>query len=259
MANRSSRVGRFATFSGRDFGFARCVQVQAYESGLGLSNLEGCLLAAFKLQDEHLDQFEYVFCLFIEFVPSFRETLQNNAGIFILTDIIYTLLPMTIILKLHRPRRERIVISFLMALGFLATFATIPKIIRASTYGFRTDPTYLSSDVLLWSLVEVHVGIIAACVPTLRSVFEAGLRSVGLLGSCTQEVEMKSVEFGDIGDGDEERKGEDCAQQRTNGAYGLGTRDEDDHPEKFTWLKTSTARASRDYETAHSKETLPKI
>jgi hypothetical protein len=63
-----------------------------------------------------------------------------------------------------------------MALGFLATAATIPKILSVKQHGFKGDATYLSSDILLWSLLEVNLGIIAACVPTLRGPFKSALK-----------------------------------------------------------------------------------
>jgi hypothetical protein len=80
-----------------------------------------------------------------------------------------------------------VVICFLMALGFLATAATIPKMVSVAKYGFHGDTTYRASDALLWSLLEVNLGIIAACVPTLRGPFERGLKSWGLINSCQSE------------------------------------------------------------------------
>lgn len=35
----------------------------------------------------------------------------------------------------------------------------------------------------MWSALEIYLGIIAACVPVLKSVFEATLKKLGILGS----------------------------------------------------------------------------
>jgi hypothetical protein len=79
-----------------------------------------------------------------------------------------------------------------MALGFLATAATIPKLLSVKQHGFKGDATYFSSDILLWSLLEVNLGIIAACVPTLRGPFESALKRWG--GTRVTQLAMKPMD-----------------------------------------------------------------
>jgi hypothetical protein len=117
----------------------------------------------------------------------------RQAAYFLATDIIYSCLPIVIISKLQRPLLERILICFLMALGFFAAAAIIPKIIKTKKYGFLSDATFLSSDILLWTLLEVYIGVIAACIPTLRRPLESALRGMGLLPNC--DAETKNLEF----------------------------------------------------------------
>lgn len=111
------------------------------------------------------------------------------------TDIIYTFIPVIIIGRIHRPLRERLVICFLMALGLLATAATLPKLVGVVKFGFKVDLTYRSSDALLWSTLEVNIGIIAACVPTLRRPFESALRRCGWVNSSQMGPDLESLEF----------------------------------------------------------------
>lgn len=99
-----------------------------------------------------------------------------------------------IISRIHRPLRERLVICFLMALGLLATAATLPKLVSVAKFGFKGDLTYRASDALLWSSLEVNLGIIAACVPTLRAPFETALRRCGWIRSSQIGPELESLE-----------------------------------------------------------------
>ena len=90
---------------------------------------------------------------------------------------VFSLVPLTFITKLRRPLRERIVISFLMAMGIMATGAAICKVVLAKAFAgaVRQDFLYYVADYVLLAWVEVYLSIIAVCVPTLKSLFQKGL------------------------------------------------------------------------------------
>ena len=70
-----------------------------------------------------------------------------------------------------------------MALGILAAIASIIKITKVRKYGTNRD-MYDGIDLALWSVVEAQVGIIAACVPCLKSPSERVMRRLGFLSTC---------------------------------------------------------------------------
>lgn len=95
-----------------------------------------------------------------------------------------------------------------MALGFLAAAATVPKLVRAVKVGFEGDLTYLASDALLWSSLEVNLGLIAACVPTLRAPFERALQRCGW--GNTNEIGQEGKSLGSS----ERVSGRNCSSER---------------------------------------------
>jgi hypothetical protein len=126
-----------------------------------------------------------------------------------------------------------------MALGFLATAATIPKIISVKYYGFKGDATFHTSDVLLWSLLEVNLGIIAACVPTLRGPFETALKQWGLI-SATQ-LGTKPTSPGYQRQGHEQR----MPPRRPSDSQFSMPWDKKVPVEKASWLEISTDDLSK--------------
>lgn len=102
---------------------------------------------------------------------------------FVLTDVIFATLPIFFISKIRRPTREKIVLCFLMALGLLCAAVVIPKLIVLRDFSSMSDFTYTSAWGMLCNQIEVFIGIIAACIPVLKSFFEKALRKIGLMAS----------------------------------------------------------------------------
>jgi hypothetical protein len=98
---------------------------------------------------------------------------------YLATDIVFSFLPILFIRKIRRPMREKLVLGLLMALGLLCSAAVIPKLISLRAFGSNPDFTYNSQGVVVWSALEMYLGIIAVCIPVLRNHFEAGLRRLG--------------------------------------------------------------------------------
>ncbi|PGH04881.1 hypothetical protein AJ79_06966 [Helicocarpus griseus UAMH5409] len=103
-----------------------------------------------------------------------------NAAIFTFMDLVFALMPIKLVWQLQRSIREKILISCLMAMGLLATASVCVKMTTFTKVG-QGDP--LSSTVypsFLAKLEEV-LGIIAACMPCLKSPAERLLRRIGVL------------------------------------------------------------------------------
>src|ERR1700761_4455863 len=98
--------------------------------------------------------------------------------IFIACDIFFSLVPIMLIRRLNRPLRERIVVIILMGMGLLASAAAIFKLADTYNYGKSgaQDFLYVIYKYTLCAYFEIHISIIAACVPFLKSMFERILR-----------------------------------------------------------------------------------
>ncbi|KAH7028257.1 hypothetical protein B0J12DRAFT_684233 [Macrophomina phaseolina] len=98
----------------------------------------------------------------------------------IIQDCVLSLIPIAFLKKLRRPLAERIVVACLMALGLTASAAAIIKLSHLNQFGITGDT--LRDLILLnkWSKIEEQLGIVATCIPPLKSSVERVLRRLGL-------------------------------------------------------------------------------
>jgi hypothetical protein len=89
----------------------------------------------------------------------------------ILTDVAIISLPISIVLKLQMPLKQKLGVASMFALGF---FVVIASIIRA--YYSKMNETMLTCTV---SMVETAVAIIATCLPALRTLILGHISRVG--------------------------------------------------------------------------------
>ncbi|KAK3305600.1 uncharacterized protein B0T15DRAFT_555880 [Chaetomium strumarium] len=118
--------------------------------------------------------------------PSVRRTkcysraTYRNFGLFnvacnILTDISFATLPIPLIWNLQLQRRVRIYLIAILSGGYFAVALGIAKGIFIIAYVKETDGTFFPWAPFLGSL-QLDIGIIAACAPTLRPLLGRALR-----------------------------------------------------------------------------------
>jgi len=115
-----------------------------------------------------------------------QKTVSNvGSAINITTDILLSLAPTTFLFKLNRPLRERVFVCILMALGLVASVASIVKTVIVQNW----DPTDMSGEVdfqatsitiCTWTALELLIGLLAACVPAMKNILQQCLGKVGL-------------------------------------------------------------------------------
>ncbi|KAK1829563.1 hypothetical protein QBC39DRAFT_413250 [Podospora conica] len=105
------------------------------------------------------------------------------AGMTVGTDFILALLPMGFIFQLQRSMRERVTVAFVMALGIVASVASVCKIVSVLTDELTGDGLVDGVTVTFWGILEIQLGIIAACIPCLKRLAELWLRRIGLITS----------------------------------------------------------------------------
>jgi len=89
-------------------------------------------------------------------------SIYVTAAITILTDVIFSLLPLKFIVHIQRPLREKIALSFVMCLGLLATVASIVKTTLVKDYGVTGDTLVDGVGITLWSIMEMQLGYVQA-------------------------------------------------------------------------------------------------
>ncbi|RAL12254.1 uncharacterized protein BO97DRAFT_470459 [Aspergillus homomorphus CBS 101889] len=91
-----------------------------------------------------------------------------NAAFQISTDLLLVILPMPVLAKLQIPKRQKVALILIFALGF---FVCATSIIRLTTIVHLVrSPDFTEGNGLAatWSFIECNVAIICACLPPLR-------------------------------------------------------------------------------------------
>ncbi|TQV94865.1 CFEM domain-containing protein [Cordyceps javanica] len=92
----------------------------------------------------------------------------SNAGASVLIDILMIAAPLSQITKLQLHWRKKIGVIIMFLTG---TFVTIVSILRLrSLVGFANsrNPTWDQWEIAYWSTIEVNIGMICTCLPSLR-------------------------------------------------------------------------------------------
>ncbi|KAK7981472.1 hypothetical protein PG988_003710 [Apiospora saccharicola] len=112
---------------------------------------------------------------------SLKTAALVGAIVSICTDIMLSLAPITFLWNLKRPLRERVVIGCLMSLGMLAGISSLVKILMIGKFGSPgLDGPALNVTISTWTVLEQILGVIAACTPFCKPVFERCLRACGV-------------------------------------------------------------------------------
>ncbi|OCK73350.1 hypothetical protein K432DRAFT_313029, partial [Lepidopterella palustris CBS 459.81] len=134
----------------------------------------------------------------------------------IVTDVWIIGLPIKTIISIQRPLRDKIGLCFIFGIGIFSLSASIVRIqlIGLFEQNEESDVVYNTLMINLWSIIEVNVGIICACIPALkplisRSQLERSRSSAPQRGtkSSGSGIFMKMASFMSArGDGVSDRK-----------------------------------------------------
>ncbi|PKY07982.1 FAD/NAD(P)-binding domain-containing protein [Aspergillus campestris IBT 28561] len=99
--------------------------------------------------------------------PPFTRT---NAIINMCLDVLMLCLPFPMLWRIHTTRRQKVILMSMFALG---GFVCVVSILRIVSFVYHTgrDPTFATVPSSNWSQIEQSVGIVCACLPTLRPLF----------------------------------------------------------------------------------------
>ncbi|KAB8234665.1 hypothetical protein ETB97_004109 [Aspergillus alliaceus] len=92
----------------------------------------------------------------------------SNASMHIATDLAILIIPIPALSKLDLPKRQKIALITVFALGGFVCITSICRLVALKKISDSTDPTFDNVGAASWSAIECNVGIICACLPTLR-------------------------------------------------------------------------------------------
>uniref|UniRef100_A0A093XTU6 Heme A synthase n=1 Tax=Talaromyces marneffei PM1 TaxID=1077442 RepID=A0A093XTU6_TALMA len=96
-----------------------------------------------------------------------------NQAFNVVMDFVILFLPIPMIWRLHMSTRDKIALNGVFALGGFVCFASIYRIVTLF-YISSSDESYTVYQATLWTHIEPSVGLICACLPTIRGLFPAG-------------------------------------------------------------------------------------
>ncbi|KAG7105419.1 hypothetical protein HYQ44_016731 [Verticillium longisporum] len=99
-----------------------------------------------------------------------------NSSVSVVTDFVFAVLPVPILWNVQLNWKVKSAVAAILSLGIFATAAAIVKITFLGEYGKYGDFLFDSSDLTIWTTVEICTAIIAACIPCLKPLFKAMLR-----------------------------------------------------------------------------------
>lgn len=105
----------------------------------------------------------------------------TGAVVSVSTDVFLSLAPIQFLWSLKRPLRERVVLGCLMAMGLFAGISSILKNLIIADFGKPgLDMWAMNVSISTWTSLEMLLGVIAACTPFCRPVFERCMSAVGI-------------------------------------------------------------------------------
>ena len=113
-----------------------------------------------------------------------RGVSNLGSSINITTDVLLSLAPATFLRKLNRPLRERIFVCVLMGMGLFASVSSIVKTVIVKDWGDPNAPVddfwAMGVSICTWTVLEQMLGVLAACVPAMKGIFQKALGAMGL-------------------------------------------------------------------------------
>ncbi|OAL49913.1 hypothetical protein IQ07DRAFT_644183 [Pyrenochaeta sp. DS3sAY3a] len=127
-------------------------------------------------------------------IPTFS-VFNLNSVMNMVTDFAIFAIPIRPVLHLQMPRRRKLHLLAVFCLGFFACAISIVRLIELHRTNGTKDPLWDSAATAYWSAIELNVGILCACIPTLRPLVKKF--APRLIGSTARET-LYAHQFGSV-------------------------------------------------------------
>ncbi|RGP81031.1 hypothetical protein FLONG3_820 [Fusarium longipes] len=106
----------------------------------------------------------------------------------VVTDWICALLPIFMLYKSNMKKATKISVSIILGLASLASLCTIIRLPYVKYYTIIPDYLYNVTNIVIWSIVESGIGIIAGSLPSLRKLVSSRFRFDTSAGSSPAHI-----------------------------------------------------------------------
>ncbi|EOD52742.1 cfem domain-containing protein [Neofusicoccum parvum] len=94
----------------------------------------------------------------------------SSAALNVILDMIVIILPLPQLWQLQLNKRKKFLLLLMFSVGFFVTIVSILRLQVLIEFGSTHNLTWDYTAVGYWSTIEIHVGIICACMPAMRSL-----------------------------------------------------------------------------------------
>jgi len=91
----------------------------------------------------------------------------------IATDWSVAIIPIFILWNIQMRRKLKLITGSILGIGVLASCATIIRMPYSGAYSAKVDQLHGIGNIILWTVVECDLGIIAGSLPMLRTLFKS--------------------------------------------------------------------------------------
>ncbi|KAL8708413.1 MAG: hypothetical protein Q9220_006703 [cf. Caloplaca sp. 1 TL-2023] len=116
-------------------------------------------------------------------------TFYGLAAVTIFFDVVIFFLPIPLLLKLNINSKKKIALVCVFLLGLLTTVCSIMRMVQIIAIARSGNSTML----VLWGVIELNVGIILTCIPTLGPLFPAFSGGTSNIPSHSNHVKLGAV------------------------------------------------------------------
>ncbi|KAF2704977.1 hypothetical protein K504DRAFT_449041 [Pleomassaria siparia CBS 279.74] len=102
----------------------------------------------------------------------------SNAAFNILLDLMVILLPMPVVRNLNLAKRQKWLLMGLFALGGVVCIMSIIRLHSLLIMATSTDPSWDNATAVTFSIVELNVALMSACLPTLKPLIAPWFNSL---------------------------------------------------------------------------------
>ncbi|KAL8654919.1 MAG: hypothetical protein Q9226_003243 [Calogaya cf. arnoldii] len=117
-----------------------------------------------------------------------------QGGVNVASDLYIFLLPIPGVMQLQMPTRKKIGVCAIFATGSLACLASIMGLYYRTRLKRDSDVTWSLVDILIWVVIELHVGVMCGCMPALAGFFNHYLPILRSFGSSISS-RVKGISF----------------------------------------------------------------
>lgn len=90
----------------------------------------------------------------------------------IITDFIIFLLPIPVVATMNVPRSQKAGLLFVFSVGFFVCLISVLRTIWLKAQYPRPDFTWDLTSIANWSIVEMNIAVVCACLITLKPLFQ---------------------------------------------------------------------------------------